>query len=77
MSDPSNEAPPRCVAETRKKPTHYSAPHTYRCMREAGHDGLHEWVEPGVEGRHRIIWDGPARKQEDNTRWRYGLEYVR
>jgi len=46
-------------------------------MRDAGHDGLHEWVEPGVDGKHRVIWDGPAAKAEDNTRWRYGMEYTR
>lgn len=69
--------PDRCVAEARHKPTHYSSPHTYRCMREVGHEGLHEWREPGEGVKHVIMWGGPARKQEDNTRHRWGIEHVR
>jgi hypothetical protein len=61
----------KCPAEARTgnsmKP---SGPHTHRCQKPAGHDGAHEWSNGA--GR-TVIWYGEARKQEDDTRYRYGL----
>lgn len=64
-----------CPAEARTgsgmKP---SGPHTHRCQKIAGHaargDPAHEWSNGA--GR-TVIWYGEARKQEDDTRYRYGL----
>lgn len=56
---------------------HYGSSHTVRCELESGHDGLHRWHEEGTDGKHWKAWDGPARIQEDNTRWRWGFEHTR
>ena len=59
----------RCIAEARHKPTRFASKHTYRCQKETGHEGAHEFKEEG----HTVTWYGEARKQEDDTRFRYGF----
>lgn len=59
----------RCIAEARSKQGEFSSHHTYRCQRPEGHDGAHEY-------RHdvrTVTWYGEPRKQEDDTRFRYGF----
>jgi len=64
----------RCPAESRSKPHAWAfSPRTARAQPEAGHEGLHRWVEPGTEGRHEKLWAGPAQRAPDNTRFRFGL----
>lgn len=63
--------PDRCHAETRIKRTHYGEPHTYRCQKDSGHDGAHEWADGAT---HReVIWYGEARRQDENNRHRFGV----
>lgn len=59
----------RCIAEARAKQSRSGSAHTYRCQRMEGHEGAHEYKN---EGR-TVTWYGEARKQEDNTRFRFGL----
>lgn len=60
---------PRCIAESRSKPSKYDSPHTYRCQKPEGHDGAHEYKHDN----RTVTWYGEARKQEDNTKYRYGF----
>ena len=69
MTEPGDSSAPRCIAETRFKPTRYSDNHTVRCQKDDGHDGMHAWKRDARE----VSWCGEARKVEDNTRFRFGL----
>ncbi len=59
----------RCIAEGKTGHQKRGAVETHRCQKEAGHDGAHE-----VKYELRTVsWYGPAVKQEDDTRFRWGL----
>ena len=66
--------PDRCIAEASHKLSHYGSSHTWRCQKDAGHEGAHEHRDESWK-RH-IIWFGEAKKKEDNTKWRYGIPVV-
>lgn len=41
-----------------------------RCQREAGHDGLHSWVDP-VHPGHSKMWSGSITEPTTDTRYRF------
>ncbi len=59
----------QCIAEGRTGNPIKSGSQTHRCTKESGHDGAHE---AKYEFR-TVSWYGPAVKQEDDTRYRWGL----
>jgi len=59
----------QCPAEARYRPSKYDSNHTVKCQKREGHDGAHEYVKDN----RTVTWYGPPRKQEDNTRFRYGF----
>ncbi len=64
------ELPGQCIAEGKTgSGKSINGPQTHRCQKEAGHEGAHE---AKYEFR-TVSWYGPAVKQEDDTRFRWGL----
>ena len=62
----------RCIAATtigKSVNKRNREPKTFRCEKEAGHEGAHEYKSDS----HTVIWYGEARKTEDDTRYRYGF----
>lgn len=57
-----------CPAKVGVKVNNYD-PHTFPCMKPAGHEGMHEWKKDGVTR----LWPGPAEDRSiKSEKYRFG-----